>query len=807
MVIPRLTHFWSVLSLLAFLFPALSAEAQGPDLLEPVTWTSAVQPNEDGTQELVFTASIEDGWKLYGMDIAEGGPIPTSVVFEDSTGFTFAGEWKALGRKKVTLDPLFDMEIETFQKRAIFRVPINAEPGTVLKGYVEYMTCDDAQCLFPEPFSFSLRVAGGADTDKGSGMLEPVKWRFSREALEAEGEYLLRFTASIQEGWKVYSQHIPEAEVRPNPTIITFEGVETIGETTETGDMHEKPEPLFENLRIRYFETEAIFEQVVRVTDPSLPVSGEISYMTCDASKCMFPDPVPFAINLETGANVYREDGGPVKRAWAVPIWEFAQSCVIRNEATGLWGVFLRGLIGGLIALFTPCVFPMIPMTVTFFTKKMGQSRAKGIFDASFYGLSILAVYMAVTIPFVVYKLPPDALNVLSTNPWINLGFFAVFLFFAFSFFGYYELTLPSSWGTKSDSASQAGGLLGIFFMALTLAVVSFSCTGPLLGVLLVQTLSAEANQMAIVAGFAGFGVALGAPFALFAAFPGALDRLPKSGGWLNSVKVVLGFVELALALKFLSNADLVSHWGILKRDLFILLWVIVAFATAAYLWGWIRFPHDSPMQKRGPVRLGFMAFFLAAGIYLLPGIFGKNLTLVSGFPPPMFYSYGWFYDPHDGGIHGVRDFDEGIAMAQEQGKPILIDFTGWACVNCRKMEEGVWVQEEVSKRLTEDYVLISLYVDDTDPLPEEERYTSAASGRNVKTIGNKWSDLQISNFKGASQPWYVLLAPDGKTVLNDPVGYTPDADTYIDFLDCGLRNFDSLESVNGTQWAALSLR
>ncbi len=804
------TAAMALMALFTAFVPTHALQAQAPDILEPVSWKASADANEDGTTELVFTASIEEGWKLYGMDIPEGGPIPTTVNFDDSTKLEFAGAWKALGRKKTTMDPLFGMEIETFQKRAIFRVPVNAAPGTVLKGYVEFMSCDDAQCIFPDPFEFALTIPGAAPAEgEGQGMLEPVQWQIEREKLDADGEYLLRFTATIEEGWKLYSQRIPEADVRPNPTVITVggDGVEPIGACLESGNAHEMPEPLFNNLMIKYFDGQAVFEQRIRVEDPRQPVKGEISYMTCDASKCMFPDPVPFALNLETGANVYKEDGGPVKRAWAVPVWEFAQECVIRTEASGWWAVFVRGLLGGLIALFTPCVFPMIPMTVSFFTKKSGQSRAKGVFDASFYGLSILAVYLVCTIPFVVYKLPPDTLNVIATHPVINIAFFAIFLFFAFSFFGYYELTLPSSWGTKTDSASQAGGLLGIFFMAVTLAVVSFSCTGPLLGVLLVQTLSAEASQSAIVAGFAGFGVALGLPFALFAAFPRAMNALPQSGGWLNSVKVVLGFAELALALKFLSNADLVSHWGILKRDLFLLLWIVISFATVAYLMGWIRFPHDSPLQKRGPVRLGFAALFFAFGAYLVPGLFGKNLQLISGFPPPMFYSYGWFYDSHEGGIHGVRDLEEGLALARETGKPVMIDFTGWACVNCRKMEEGVWVKEEVASRLTEDYVLVSLYVDDTEPLPEEERYTSASSGRNVKTVGNKWSDLQYSNFKGASQPWYVLLAPDGKTVLNEPLGYTPDVEDYVDFLDCGLANFDSLEAVNGSEWAALTLR
>ncbi len=789
----------ALISLLALFLPQ-HADAQG--LLEPVSWNASASPNEDGSFELVFTASIEEPWKLYDMNLPEGGPISTSVHFEDSSAFVFAGEWKGLGRKKTEFDPIFEMEVSAFSKKAIFRIPVNAAPNTRIKGFIEYMTCDDAQCIFPEPFAFQVVLSGAqAPVESNSEMLEPVRWSFEREDL-GDGEYMLRFRASIQEGWKLYSQHLPEAEVRPIPTSFQFDeqanaGIERLGEVSESGASQEAPEPLFENLMIKWFNNEAVFEQRIRVADPSVPVNGVIEFMTCDVSKCIFPDPVNFSIDLSTGENIFQGEGGPVLNVWGDFDWMDASACgEIKEDSTHWWSVFLKGLLGGLIALFTPCVFPMIPLTVTFFTKRMDQPRVKGIMDASFYGLSILAVYLACTIPFVVYKLPPDTLNVIATHPALNIAFFAIFIFFAFSFFGYYEITLPSSWGSKTDSVSQSGGMIGIFFMALTLAIVSFSCTGPLLGVLLVQTLSSTASQSAIVAGFAGFGVALGLPFALFAAFPGALNALPKSGGWLNSVKVVLGFLELALALKFLSNADLVSHWGFLKRDLFLLLWIITGLATVAYLLGWIRFPHDSPIKKLGAVRLSFAAVFAAFTIYLIPGLFGTNLRMISGFPPPMFYSYGWFYEtdtecPLD--LSCFKDYDEGLAFAQANNRPILLDFTGWACVNCRKMEEGVWVDQQVFRRINEDFVLISLYVDDTKLLPEEERYVSAVSGRTVRTVGNKWSDLQLSNFKGVSQPWYVLLSPDGKTVLNNPVGYTPDKKAYMQFLDCGLNNFGVL--------------
>ncbi len=805
---------WPALPALALLL-SVSTSVSGQVILEPVKWTASATPNEDGTFELVFSAAIQEKWKLYDMNLPEGGPIPTAVHFEDSSAFTFAGDWKSLGKKKTAHDALFDMEISAFTGKAVFRIPVNAKPGTRIKGYVEYMTCDDAQCIFPDPFAFQLVLTGGSiPIENSGGSLNPVKWSMESESL-GNGEYILRFRAAIQEGWKLYSQNIPEAKVRPIPTTFRFDagknpGVEFIGTPTESGQSAQAAEPLFQDMVIKWFKHDATFEQRIRVKDPAGPVRGVIEFMSCDATSCTFPDPVVFEIDLAKGENVFQGEADPVKteNVWGEFEWMDASACTAaKEESTSWWGVFFRGLLGGLIALFTPCVFPMIPMTVTFFTKRTNQPRIRGIFDAGFYGLSILAVYLICTIPFVVYKLPPDTLNVISTHPILNVAFFAIFVFFAFSFFGFYELTLPSSWGSKADNVSQTGGLIGIFFMALTLAIVSFSCTGPLLGVLLVQTLSSTASQSAIVAGFAGFGVALGLPFALFAAFPGALKALPKSGGWLNSVKVVLGFLEIALALKFLSNADLVAHWGLLKRDLFLLLWILTGLATVAYLLGLFRFPHDSPKSRPGFTRLTFAAIFAAFTVYLGTGLFGSNLRLISGFPPPMFYSYGWFYKtdsdcPLD--LPCFKDYEEGLAFARQTNRPVMLDFTGWACVNCRKMEEGVWIDQQVFRRLSEEYVLISLYVDDTKPLPDKDRYVSAASGRSVKTVGNKWSDLQLTNFRGVSQPWYVLLAPDGKTVLNEPVGYTPDKRQYVEFLDCGLSNFNEMQTAQNKAGRAL---
>jgi len=397
----------------------------------------------------------------------------------------------------------------------------------------------------------------------------------------------------------------------------------------------------------------------------------------------------------------------------------------------------------------------------------------------------------------------PDILNEISTNVWLNIIFFLIFIVFALSFFGYFELTLPGSWANKASSAEGIGGLLGIFFMALTLALVSFSCTGPILGSLLAGALSSEGGAIQLTAGMGGFGLALALPFGLFAAFPSWLNSLPKSGSWMTTVKVVLGFLELALALKFLSNADLVKHWGLLKIEPFLALWFVIFVGMGLYLLGKIRFPHDLPMKKIPVARWVLALASFGFAIYLATGFTYddkagsfKSLTLLSGLAPPTCYS--WFY-PCDcpQNLNCFKDFDEGLAYARESNKPIIIDFTGHACVNCRKMEEHVWPTKEVYKYLKNDFVLISLYVDEKIDLPENEQKTvSMKSGgtRKLRTTGHKWQYLQTENFNNNSQPYYVLLSPDGR-MLNHPVGYTPESSEYADFLECGLQKFNDLEA------------
>ena len=467
------------------------------------------------------------------------------------------------------------------------------------------------------------------------------------------------------------------------------------------------------------------------------------------------------------------------------------------NEKSGLWTIFVLGFLGGLIALLTPCVFPMIPLTVSFFTKQ-GGNRSKGIANALLYGFFIVLIYFLLSLPFHLFdSVDSQILNTIATNVWLNLFFFLIFIFFAFSFFGYYELTLPSSWANKMDSASsKVGGAFGIFFMAVTLAIVSFSCTGPILGGLLGSTALAEGDVATNLSmGMTGFGVALALPFGLFALFPTWLNSLPKSGGWMTTVKVTLGFLELVLAFKFLSNADLVGNWGIFKREIFLGIWILLFVLLSLYLFGILRFAHDGPKQRLSTGRKLTAVLSTAFAIYLILGLSKiTDLKLLSGFPPPQFYSIFETESDCPLGIDCFKDFDKGLAHAKQVNKPILLDFTGWACVNCRKMEETVWSEPDIYPILKDEYVLISLYIDDRKELPAEEQFDfKYESGRvkNINTVGEKWGTFQTLNFNAASQPYYVIMSPDLE-ILNSAVQYT-DRDTYKEWLKKGVSNFKEL--------------
>ncbi|HTQ28349.1 MAG TPA: cytochrome c biogenesis protein CcdA, partial [Puia sp.] len=453
--------------------------------------------------------------------------------------------------------------------------------------------------------------------------------------------------------------------------------------------------------------------------------------------------------------------------------------------------------LGGLIALLTPCVFPMIPLTVSFFTKRSGDGQ-RGKFQALLYGFFIFMIYVLLSLPFYFLdSLNPEILNNISTNVWLNVIFFIVFIVFALSFFGLFEITLPSGISNSIGARSGVGSLAGIFFMALTLALVSFSCTGPILGSLLAGSLSSNAGAIQLTSGMAGFGFALALPFALFALFPGWLNTLPRSGGWLNSVKIVLGFLELALAVKFLSNADLVEHWGLLKREVFLGIWIVTGFLLVLYLFGILKFRHDPPPKKLGAFRVIVALLCLSFTLYLVPGVFKTkhaNLSLISGFPPPLSYSlYGAELIRLCGVESNLRnDYQKALQLAREQHKPVLIDFTGWACVNCRKMEENVWTDPAVKKLIEENFILVSLYVDDRKSLPEDQQFifvTHDGNRKAIKTVGDEFATLQSENFVNASQPLYVILSPDEK-LMTYPVGYTPNPAEYAAWLRCGLDAF-----------------
>ncbi len=649
-------------------------------------------------------------------------------------------------------------------------------------------------------------------------ILDPVIWEFSQSKI-SESEVELQFKASIEDHWHLYSQFTGQfyGDEGPIPTSFVFkesENFEKLGETLEEIPM-EVFDPIFE-MDLKYFEGLATFSQKIKTLNSNpFIIEGEINFMSCDQAQCIFPMPVPFSFHINSDGSIIAEkveeeitieeiENTQKYKDELVELNNPSADCgEKKSEENSLWAIFILGLLGGLIALITPCVFPMIPLTVSFFTK---GEKGKGMFNAIMYGFFIMLIYFLLSIPFhIMPNIDPEILNQISTNSWLNLFFFAIFIAFALSFFGYYDLALPSKWGNKADSSSNIGGLIGIFFMALTLAIVSFSCTGPILGSLLAGTLGGDVSTVAILGmefkmvatkltvGMTGFGLALGFPFALFALFPKLLDALPQSGGWLNSVKVVLGFLEVALAIKFLSNADMVEQWGLIKRETFFVLWFIIGALTVLYLIGKIQFPHDSKLTKISKMRYGFILSFLFFTIYLIPGMFGSHLNwweheALSGFPPPLSYSYTYQQEEKE----VFFDYWEAIEYAEKEEKAVFIDFTGWACVNCRKMEEHVFPEVE---DLLGEFVLCQLYVDEQTLLDNIEIVIVPTSDGGTKkktltTVGNKWSTLQAVTYASSSQPYYVLYSPKNG-LLTNPIGYTPDVIEFQKWLKCGLTEFN----------------
>lgn len=622
--------------------------------------------------------------------------------------------------------------------------------------------------------------------------VQPVfTWESSATKI-GESTYEITFSTKGAEGWELYAPQII-SDINTAELVFPDSSIQQQGAFNLISSPKTINSPIFE-IPVNVYEGPAEWKAVVKITGPVPANLHGILQFTYGKTDEFYPATAySFSVPLEGGIA-----SGTRIMIDAIDLQNTFNKCGDEDTADkSLMGIFVLGFIGGLIALVTPCVFPLIPLTVSFFTKR-SKSRKKGIVNASMYGFFIFLIYILLSVPFhLLDQTNPEVLNNISTNVWLNLLFFAIFVVFAISFFGYFEIGLPSSFASKMDSKAGISDWGGIFFMALTLAIVSFSCTGPILGSLLAGALSSDGGAMQLSFGMGGFGLGLALPFALFALFPGWLQTLPKSGGWLTTVKVVLGFLELAMAVKFLSNADLVKQWGILPREVFIAIWVAIGIAIVLYLAGFIRFPHDPKLQKISTSRWVFIAVFSAMTIYLIPGVTNTkyaNLKLISGFPPPLCYS---MYDNPVNckkGFEPLKDYDQALAIARKENKPLLIDFTGWACVNCRRMEEKVWTDPVVDSLMRTKFIVVSLYVDERISLPLTEQIpdykTKQGIEKSIITIGDKWATFQSENFDAVAQPQYAILDLD-ESALTKTKAYTPDADEFAEWLRCGLDAFE----------------
>jgi thiol:disulfide interchange protein len=803
---------------------------------------------------------------------SDDGPVRTTFEYDKGPHFDLVGKNVESGGKKESFDKVFEMNVIKFKKNGIFTQAVTvSDYSKPITGYLTFMTCDDKRCLAPADVDFEFKItAPGGKAEKSAqeakektvkakevdaktettekiappqevpsldesqaagngGFKNPVSWNFTSRK-KSDTTYELVFNGTIDDGWYVYSQ-FQESDDGPLPAEFNFDEADNYklsGKMEESGGLKRAFDKVFD-MNVNKFSHDAIFTQQVEVVDPSKPITGYFTFQVCDDKSCtkfdvdFYVDPAkeqaylgeeamnltdaynnPTTASGEVGpkreGNIINQEVESIRTTFNDPVGDCGGGG--QNEDGWIWA-FIFGFGGGLLALITPCVFPMIPLTVSFFTKG-SNSRAAGIRNGLIYGLSIILIYVTMGL-LVTGIFGPEALNALSTHWLSNMIFFAVFIIFAISFFGYFEITLPSSLANKSDQMADKGGFIGIFFMAATLAIVSFSCTGPIVGTALVQTASNPVGPFFVMLGFSS---ALALPFGLFAAFPAWLNSMPRSGSWMTNVKVVLGFVELALALKFFSVADYTYHWGILKYELFMGLWVLIAAAMSLYLLGFIRFPHDSKVAKLSPTRWTFAILSIALTIYLSTGFRYDDVTksysppgLMSGLAPPAGYNF-LLEGPQvsddlkskypsltkcANNLDCFKDYYEGMAYAKEVNMPILLDFTGYGCVNCRKTEDFIWVETPVRNNIDQNFVLISLYVD--DPTKLEEELISASRKNKIRNVGNKWADFQIVNFEGNAQPLYVLMSADEK-VLAYPRGYQEGWADYNDFLNCGLETF-----------------
>lgn len=671
--------------LLSFVVYALQAQIK-----DPVKFKTELKSLSDTEAEIVFTATIDQGWHVYSTELGDGGPISATFNVDKKSGIEPVGKLKPVGKEVATFDKLFEMKVRYFENTAKFVQKVKFTGGAyAIEGYLEYGACDDESCLPPTEVPF--KYTGEA---KAGNTAAPVAKEDKAEKKE---------------------------ETAPAPAEVK--------------------------------DSAAMMELV-----PATPVDAATDVQSAVSSSELWK---PVISDLQA----LGEEHGQEDMSWIY--------------------IFITGFLGGLIALFTPCVWPIIPMTVSFFLKR-SKDKKKGIRDAWTYGASIVVIYvvlgLAITLIF-----GASALNALSTNAIFNILFFLMLVIFAASFFGAFEIRLPSKWGNAVDSkAESTTGLLSIFLMAFTLSLVSFSCTGPIIGFLLVQV-STTGSVVAPAIGMLGFAIALALPFTLFALFPSWLKSMPKSGGWMNVIKVTLGFLELAFALKFLSVADLAYGWRLLDRETFLALWIVIFALLGFYLLGKIKFPHDDDDNKVGVSRFFMALISLAFAVYMVPGLWGAPLKAVSAFAPPM---QTQDFNLYKNDVHAkFDDYDLGMEYARLNGKPVMLDFTGYGCVNCRKMEAAVWTDPKVSDLINNDYVLITLYVDNKTPLTENVKIVENGTERTLRTVGDKWSYLQRVKFGANAQPFYVLLDNQGKP-LNKSYAYNEDIPKYIEFLQTGLENY-----------------
>ena len=612
-------------------------------------------------------------------------------------------------------------------------------------------------------------------------------WKVTSKKL-ADRKYELRFSGVVNNDWELYAPEQLVSGVPASELLFPDSGVQVSKPYQSKGEAKKVKSEIFgDSFKIYDKQADFVFNILFKDTVPAVLI-GNMNYTYGKGDEFYPLNSFAFTVPLEGGIT----SSARIK----IPSIDLNNPVIPcgddSTQGKGLLSIFLLGLVGGFIALLTPCVFPLIPLTVSFFTKR-SENKKKGILNAVMYGAFIFLIYIILSLPFhLLDKTNPEILNNISTNVWLNLAFFVIFVVFAISFFGYFDIKLPGNFATSADSKAGIGNIGGIFFMALTLAIVSFSCTGPILGSLLAGALTSDGGAMQLSFGMGGFGLGLALPFAVFAMFPGWLKSIPKSGGWLNTVKVVLGFLELAMAIKFLSNADLVEQWGIIKREIFIGSWVLIGILLIAYLFGKIKFPHDDRVQKISGTRWAFIILFAAFTLYLIPGLFNariSNLKLISGFPPPLCYSVYKHPVNCEKGVEPLRDYEVALKEAKEKNKPLLIDFTGWACVNCRRMEESVWTNPDVHRLMRDSFVVVSLYVDERRVLPASQQmvFKSKFTGdKNIITVGDKWATFQFENFNGLSQPQYAIISTEEKALTKTKT-YTPSPHEFKEWLRCGL--------------------